>query len=76
MKYFLLVYSAVCFLLCAYRLGEEYPRCCPGDRRGCNVPSGQLGIEYCRESGFGWESCQKLPTAADEPYPQALWRKK
>ena len=50
--------------------GILFPPCCPGAARGCNIPNGALGVQYCRLNGFGWEQCQALVS----PYPQALWR--
>ena len=54
-----------------YVLGVEFPACCPGEQRGCNVEDGSLGVQHCRRGGFGWERCQGL---AGRAYPRALWR--
>lgn len=68
---FVLVMGILYGLIFGYGLGVKYPSCTPGAQRGCNVKSGDLGVEYCTESGFGWEPCQGF----DRPdYPQAKWR--
>ena len=54
-----------------YLAGVAHPPCVPGAPRGCTVESGALGIQYCREQGFGWESCQGFESPV---YPQAKWR--
>lgn len=59
-------------LLAGLMLGVTYPPCCPGDQLECNVVGGELGVQYCRRTGFGWESCQTM--VEGQPYPQAFWR--
>jgi hypothetical protein len=69
----LLALGVVTGLVTAWIVGTETSPCPPGKQRPCDMEHGGSGVQYCRESGFGYEQCQSME---GPEYPQALWRNK